>query len=143
MYSLTIQCDNATQLGAIAKHLETLDLPAFLRSEAGKIAKADKPSAAESAKTEEAPKAAKAAKAEKATKAASAADETDGTTYDQVKEVTFKLAGLPGDGSKLVKEVLSRFGVDHATKLTDKQWKSYVDQATKAFEDNKPEENLA
>lgn len=137
MYSLTINCDTAAQLGVVAKHLETLDLTGSPKPRTD-----NKPTRAETDTVEgNPPKPPKTAKTQKA--AATPEKEDDGTTYDHVKEATFKLAGLPGDGPKLVKEVLAQFGVDHATKLTEKQWKPYFDAATKKYDDNKPEENLA
>lgn len=64
-------------------------------------------------------------------------------SYDKVREATFKLAAVPGNGPSLVREVLATFNVDHATKLTDTQWGKYVDIANKKLEENTAEENLA
>lgn len=136
MYSITINCKDAKELSAVAAHLSALDTSAPKRTaQSEPAAEVSVPVA------DNAPRPPKA-KTEKP-KAEKPKEEENTANYDQVREATFKLAGLPGEGPRLVKEVLGRFGVDHATKLTEKQWQSYIDEATKAYDKNKPEENLA
>lgn len=143
MFTVTIQAENAQQLAAIAKHLEVLEAPAFVRSEVSKpvmplgsaVAATAPVDASKVAKVEK-PKVAKVEKP-KDEKAA------NGLDYEDVKNATYLVAGIPGKGANLTTEILSGFGVDHAKKLPEAQWAEYIKKCEEVAGKHKEPANFA
>lgn len=135
MFSITIYAETSAELANIVKHIE---LVPFLSAKTGKKSVSE----TATVPTEKAEKVAKSEKAEKPAKAEKVKEEPT-VTYEQVREATFSLAAVPGNGPALVKEALKHFEVDHATKLVETEWQKYIDLCAQKVKENTPEESLA